>query len=344
MKLEYKTAHYELKYPFGISRDVTHSVRRVMTKLSYKHNGKTYFGYSEAVPSKYYGETPESVLAFYQWVEEEKILDHTPFEIATINEKLSKMGRNYAAKAGIDCAIYDLIGKIYNVPAYKYLGFNKTLPKTSYTIDISDLEMILKKTGDALISGYDILKVKVGTRIDEEIIFSVRQAAPDVTIRVDANAAWSLKTALKMMKVLEKYNIEFVEQPLDQNNFKDLSILREATTVPIIADESCVTCDDVIKLYGLVDGINLKIAKNGGITNALKMLHTARSCNMKVMVGCFLESSLSIAAATIVGTQADYIDLDGSLLLKEDPFKLIEYDRCHLKIAEIPGIAPDDLF
>ena len=344
MKLEYKAHELDLRFPFGISREIKYAATNVITKLTYKENGKTYIGYGEAAPSKFYGESPDTVMAFYKWVETEKILQTSPHDIANIHKKLNQMGGNYSAKSAIDIALYDLIGKIHNIPTYKYLGFDSNIPKTSYTIDISDIETTLHKTGDALITGYDVLKVKLGTHMDEEIMFSVRQAAPDVTIRVDANAAWDLKTALKMVKVLEKFNVEFVEQPLASNNLNDLKFLRESTTLPIIVDESCITSNDVIRLYGLVDGINIKLSKNGGITNALKIMHTAKACNMKVMIGCFLETSLGIAAASLIATQADYVDLDGCLLLKDDPFGLVNFDRCKMSISNSPGIINKEIF
>lgn len=344
MKLEYKVMELDLMYPFGIAREIQYKAENVFTKLTYKSNGKTYVGYGEAHPSNFYGESTGTIIDFYKWVEEEKILETTPYNIAEINQNLAKRGRNYAAKSGIDIALYDLVAKMNNIPAYKYLGFSNKLPKTSYTIDISNIGMTLKKTGDALMTGYDVFKVKLGTPKDEDTIFSVRQAAPDVAIRVDANASWDLKTAMKMVKVLEDNNVEFVEQPLAQNNIKDLKFLREYTTIPLIVDESCMVPDDIIKLNGFVDGINIKLSKCGGITNALKMVNTARACGMKVMVGCFIESSLGIAAASLIASQADYVDLDGCLLLKEDPFNIIEFDKCNMKIKDIPGIAPDNLF
>lgn len=344
MKLEYKPIKLELTHPFGISREVKESVTNIFVKLTYEENGKKYVGYSETHPSEFYGENADTVMAFYKWVEDQKILNCTPYEIADINKNLNKMGRNFAAKAGIDMALYDLLGKIYHAPTYKYLGFNNSIPKTSFTIDISNIDLTLKKTGEALMTGYDIFKVKLGTKYDEETIFSVRQAAPDVKIRVDANAAWDLKRALKMVKILEEYKVEFIEQPLAQNNIRDLEILRTATSIPIIVDESCVTLDDVPLLAGLVDGINIKVSKNGGITQSLKMIHAAQACNLKIMVGCFVESSLGIAAASIIGTQADYIDLDGCLLLRKDPFDIVKFKKTQISIPEIPGIAPDNLF
>lgn len=344
MKIDYKPVTLQLKHPFGISREVKESVTSVFVRLTYEHNGQTYSGYGEAAPSRFYGESADSVVAFYKWVEDQNILDSSPYEIVNINRQLNKTGRNYAAKAAIDIALYDLIGKMNNIPAYKYLGFSNKLPKTSYTIDISDLDMILKKTETALSSGYDILKVKLGTDTDEKIILSIRQAAPEAVIRVDANAAWDLKTALKLIRVLEDNNVELIEQPLAQNNLKDLEILRRATSIPIIVDESCIFSSDIANLHGIVDGINIKLSKCGGITESLKLLHTARAFNLKVMVGCFLETSLGIAAASIIATQADYVDLDGCLLLKEDPFNILTYDKSSIYIPEVPGISTGDIF
>lgn len=343
MKLEYEVRNLDLTYPFGISREISRFVTSVFVKLTYEENGKKYIGYGEAHPSKFYGETAETIIAFYNWVVEEKILESSPYQIYEINKNLSKMGRNYAAKCAIDVALYDLLGKINNLPTYKYLGLSKDIPKTSYTIDISNIDLTLQKTGDALMAGHEIFKVKLGTSLDEETIFSIHQAAPDVTIRVDANAAWDLKRALKMVKYLEQFNIEFIEQPLAQNNLADLEKLRTATTIPIIVDESCITLNDVPKIAGIADGINIKLSKCGGITPALKMISAAQACNLKVMVGCFVETSIAISSAGLIASQADYVDLDGCLLLKKDPFNLVTYKKNHLILQDIPGIVPENI-
>jgi L-alanine-DL-glutamate epimerase-like enolase superfamily enzyme len=344
IKLEYKPLNLELKYPFGISREIKYAVTNVVVKLSYEYQGKMFSGYGECAPSKFYGECPDSIIAYLKWVEDENILNTTPFDIQTINTNLNKLRYNNAAKAGIDSALYDLIGKITALPAYQYLGYAGQLPQTSYTIDISNLEMILKKTGEALMAGYNVFKVKLGTHMDEEIIFSIRQAAPDVKLRVDANAAWDLKTAIKMARVLEKYDVEFIEQPLAADNLIDLPTLRSATSLPVIVDESCTSPEDVLKLYGLVDGINIKVSKCGGLTNAIKMMTIAKTCHMIVMTGCFLETSLGIATASIIGTQSDYVDLDGCLLIKEDPYQLLNFNKARITFQNHPGITGKDLF
>jgi len=344
IRLQYKPVKLELKYPFGISREIKYDVTNVFTKLTYSYKGKEYSGYGEAAPSKFYGESAGTIVDFLNRVSEEKILATNPFQIAEINKNLNKIRYNAAAKSSIDIALYDLIGKMLDIPAYQHLGVNNRIPQTSYTIDISDLEMILQKTGEALMAGYDVFKVKLGTAIDEEIIFSIRQAAPDVKIRVDANGAWDLKTALKMAKILEHHNVEFLEQPLEAGNIKDLKILRQATTLPIFVDESCISYEQIPELSGSVDGINVKLSKCGGITNALKTLHVARAHHMKVMVGCFLETSLGIAAGALVGTQADFVDLDGCLLIKEDPFETLIFDRGNIKFKDTTGISACDIF
>lgn len=342
INLEYKPLKLDLLHPFGITRETKYSTTNVIVKLTYKENNTTYTGYGEAPPSKFYGETADSVIAYYKWVDNEKILNTDPYDIYNIHKKLNQINFNFAAKSGIDIAIYDLLGKIHHVPAHKYLGFTNKSHSTSYTIGISSLDDMIQKTIHAINAGYDILKIKLGTNIDEIIISSVRDTAPDASIRVDANAAWDLKHALRMVKVLEKNNVELVEQPLASNNLNDLKILRQATILPIIADETCLLLEDVPKLYGLVDGINIKLSKHGGITNSLKILHAAQACHMKIMIGCMIESSLGIAAAGILGTQADYLDLDGCLLLKNDPFNILSFEQSKLIIPEVTGICPEN--
>lgn len=344
MKLEYKKVAFALKHNFGISREIKTAANNVVVKISCDIEGKTYSGYGEAIPSKFYGETQDTILAFLSWVEKENILGDDPFEVVSIQQKLCAFKNNNAAKSAIDMALLDLRCKILDMPAYKFLGLHNKPLKTSYTIDISDIGKILEKTGKALMAGYTIFKVKLGTRIDEEIIFSIRQAAPEATIYVDANCAWDLKMGLKMLKVMEDNKVELIEQPFRADDYDAYRLIRSQTTIPIFADESCVNLSDLSRLKDIVDGVNIKVSKVGGITNALKMAEMARVYNLRVMVGCFLESTLGIAAGCLPALYADYVDLDGFMFLKEEPYSLIDVDCASIRIKEVNGITGKAIF
>ncbi|HEX8997416.1 MAG TPA: dipeptide epimerase, partial [Ktedonobacterales bacterium] len=184
---------------------------------------------------------------------------------------------------------------------------------------------------------YPILKIKVGTGRDLEIVRAIREAT-DATLRVDANAAWTPKEAIRVIRELEPYNIEFVEQPLHPADLEGLRFVREHVALPIIADESCVTEEDIPGLVGAVDGINIKLMKCGGIHHALRMIHTARAHHLKVMLGCMIESSLSITAAAHLTPLVDYADLDGNLLVRDDPFDGVRVERGKLMLPERAGL------
>lgn len=344
MKLEYKKVSFDLIHNFGISREVKTAANNVVVKITAEVQGKIFEGFGETTPSKFYGETQDTVMAFLCWVEQENILGNDPFDFVNIQARLEPFKNNYAAKAAIDIALLDLRCKIIGIPAYKYLGLQNKKLKTSYTIDISDIEKILEKTGKALIAGYNIFKVKLGTRIDEEIIFSIRQAAPDAIIRVDANCGWDLKTAMKMIKVLEDNNVEMLEQPFSPQDRNAYRLLRPQTHIPVFADESCVTMNDIHDIHEFVDGVNIKVSKVGGVTTALKMIEIARMYRLKVMVGCFLESTLGIAAGCLPAMCADLVDLDGFMFLKKEPFSLLNFDCEKLQLKEHNGISGSALF
>jgi L-alanine-DL-glutamate epimerase-like enolase superfamily enzyme len=169
-------------------------------------------------------------------------------------------------------------------------------------------------------AGYPILKLKVGTARDEEILRMIRDEAPEKTLRVDANTAWTAKEAIRRIPMLEEFGVEFVEQPLPPGDLEGLRLVRKASRLPIVADESCEVAEDVPRLAGAVDGVNIKLAKCGSLREAVRIVHAARAHGMSVMIGCMIESTLGIAAALQLTPLVDYVDLDGAALLAEDPF------------------------
>src|SRR6266496_729811 len=233
-------------------------------------------------------------------------------------------------------ALYDLAGKILGVPIYKLLGLNPAhTPLTSFTLGIDSPTNMAKKA--LLARDYPILKVKVGTKNDIAMLDAIREVS-SAAIRVDANAGWTPKEAIKTINALVPYNIEFVEQPVIANDLAGLKLIRDNVPVPIIADESSVTYEDIPRIAGCVDGINIKLMKCGGIRHALKMIHVARAHNLRIMLGCMIESSLAITAAAHLTPLVDYADLDGNLLIDNDPYEGVKVANGTLLLPDRPGL------
>jgi L-Ala-D/L-Glu epimerase len=264
-------------------------------------------------------------------------LGDDPFALEDIMQRLDKIIRLHpSAKAAVDMALYDIMGKMLNVPLYKLLGLTAArTPRTSFTIGIDTPAQMAKKA--LLAKNYPILKIKVGTRHDLEILKAIREVS-SATIRVDANTAWTPKEAIKTINALAPYNIEFVEQPVPAHDLAGLKLVRDNVPVPIIADESSIIYKDIPRIADCVDGINIKLMKCGGIRHALKMIHAARAHNLRVMLGCMVESSLAITAAAHLTPLVDYADLDGNLLIDNDPYMGVTVENGKLVLPDRPGL------
>ncbi|HLX56869.1 MAG TPA: dipeptide epimerase [Ktedonobacteraceae bacterium] len=331
MQIDAKPIDLKLTVPFRISR----GVQKVASNAIIQINHREYTGYGEAAPDEYYGENLETVLACITTFAGN--LGDDPFLVEDIMSNLDHLIRLHpAAKAAVDMALYDLVGKILHVPVYKLLGLNpKHTPHASFTLGIDTPDNMAKKA--LLARDYPILKVKVGTKHDLDNLKAIREVSP-ATIRVDANTAWTPKEAIKMINALAPYNIEFVEQPVHPRDLDGLRLVRENVPLPIIADESCVTVDDIPRVAGCVDGINIKLMKCGGIRHALKMIHAARAHHLRIMIGCMIESSLAITAAAHLTPLVDYADLDGHLLIDNDPYEGVTVVNGKLVLPERPGL------
>jgi L-alanine-DL-glutamate epimerase-like enolase superfamily enzyme len=244
---------------------------------------------------------------------------------------------NGSAKSAVMSALYDLMGKRLGVPLYKLWGLDPAkAPLSSFTIGVAPEAELRVKVQEA--AEYPLLKVKLGTPNDEEIIRVIREEAPDKVIRVDANAGWTPKHALNMIALLAEYEVEFVEQPLPPENIDGLRFVRDRSPLPIIADESCLVASDIPKLAGAVDGINIKLAKCGGPREALKMIAVARAHDMSVMMGCMIETSVGITTAAHLAPLLDYADLDGAALLAADPYRGATIHGGVFSIPSGPGL------
>ncbi len=292
-------------------------------------------GLGEASPVNYYGETFETVLNFINRVSESLALETRQME--TLSAKLDSIAAgNSAAKAAIDIALHDRLGKDLNLPVYALYGITpRDDIATSYTISISDPDSMKKQTIQN--PGYQVYKVKVGVPGDIEMVAAVREATK-ARIRVDANAGWSAREAVQKIKELAKYDIEFVEQPLHWKDFEGFHLLRQKVDLPIIADEGIMRAEDIPQYLGLVDGVNIKLQKSGGIREAYRMICVARALKMKIMIGCMIETSIAISAAAQLAPLVDYIDLDGNLLISDDPYEGVKAVNGFLKYPSRPGI------
>jgi L-Ala-D/L-Glu epimerase len=321
----------KLSTPFRIARGVQYTSPNVIVQVTY--NGVT--GYGEASPSEYYGESVETVLACIALFAGN--LGDDPFLLEDIHARLDKLIRLHpSAKAAVDMALYDIMGKTLGVPLYKLLGLNPAhTPLTSFTIGLDSPAQMVTKT--LLARDYPILKVKMGTKHDLESIKAIRDVSSAI-IRVDANAAWTPKEAIKTIQALSVYNIEFVEQPVPAHDLAGLKLVRDNVSVPIIADESCVTVADIPRISECVDGINIKLMKCGGLSQALKMIHVARAHHLRIMLGCMIESSLAITAAAHLTPLVDYADLDGNLLIDDDPYRGVQVEDGKLVLPSGHGL------
>lgn len=331
MELTAQALDLTLNVPFRISRSVQHVAHNVLVRI--EDDGLT--GVGEAAPSGYYGEKCESVLMALSYFAEH--LGDDAMLIEDISSDLSRVMRgNASARAAIDMALYDLIGHRLGVPVYQLLGLNpERTPVTSFTIGLDTPAEMARKV--RLAEQFPVLKIKLGMPNDLEIVRAIRDVT-DARLRVDANAAWTPKQAIKTINALEAFDIEFVEQPVAAGDLEGLRLVREHTNLPIFADESCVTLEDVPRVAGLVDGINIKLMKCGGISQALRMIATARAHHLEVMLGCMIESSVSITAAAQISPLVDYADLDGALLVANDPFDGVGVERGKLVLPDRPGL------
>lgn len=320
MKLTFETIDLPTRHAFNIAREAAPRTRRsVLVKIE-DHDGVE--GWGEAPATPFYGETAETVAALMPLLSAvtARAADGDLFALERIEAALAHaIGRNPAARVAVSMALHDLVGKKLGVPVWKLWGLDPAAaPRSSFTIGIDEPEVMREKVREA--AGYEILKIKVGTPRDREVLQMIRDLAPEKTLRVDANTAWTAKEAIRRIPMLEEYGVEFVEQPLPPDDVEGLRMVRRRSRLPIIADESCEVAADVAKLAGAVDGVNIKLAKCGSLRQAVRIVHAARAHGMSVMIGCMIESTLGIAAAVQLTPLVDYADLDGAALLAGDPF------------------------
>jgi len=310
---------------FTISRRTSETATTVVVHLS---DGERV-GIGGAVPAAYYGETPDSVeealpelCAVVEGIDD-------PRAGQTIRRRLRQVAPGApAARAAVSAAVHDLGAKQAGDPLYRLWGLDPAaVPPTSYTVGIATPDEMADRAARASDAGYPILKVKVGTDDDRARVRAVREAAPDARLRVDANGAWEPAEAVEKAAWLAE-DAEFLEQPAE--SVAGLRRVREAGHLPVAADESCVTAGDIPRVADAADIVVVKVAKCGGLRPALAQIAAAKAHDLDVMIGCMVASDAAIAPACHVAPLADYVDLDGALLLAEDP-----YDGVPIEAGEI---------
>ena len=334
MKLSHQTIELNPTHPFVIARGGYSHHRNVIVRLT---DNDGLDGYGEAAPNRYYGESVPTVIAALGQFK--PVLDRAdPLSLEAVESHLNRVLRgNASAKSAVSSALHDLVGKRLGLPVYRLWGLDAaTLPQSSFTIAIAENHELEKRVAEA--RDYPILKIKLGTDRDEEIVRIVRNAAPEKRLRVDANAAWTAKHAVRMSDFLADHGIEMIEQPVAANDIEGLRFVRKRSRLPVFADESCLVAADVAKLAGSVDGINIKLAKCGGLREAMRMVHAARALDMQVMAGCMIESSLGISAIAQIAPLLDYADFDGAALLSNDPFRGASIAGGTIRLSEEPGL------
>lgn len=335
MKIEHEIVTVRTRTPFVIARGGASEWRLVWVRVIDDDGAE---GWGEAAPSRFYGETTETVIAILDRLAVVLRDAHT-WSLEAIEAEMHNAIRfNASAKCAVSAALHDLAAKRLGVPLHRLLGLDPArAPQSSFTIPLTaDDDALQRALTDA--APYPVLKVKLGGTRDADTIAGVRASAPDKILRVDANAAWTPKHALRMIDVLLDYDVEFVEQPVAAHDIDGLRFVRDRSPLPIIADESCLVATDVPRLAGAVDGINVKLAKCGGLREAMRIIATARAHDMSVMAGCMVETSLGITAAAHLAPLLDYADLDGAALLANDPFEGASIAGGAITLPDTPGL------
>ena len=330
-RVSFEPLDLPLQSPFGISRRTTTVARNVLVRIEWEG----LVGLGEAAPNAYYGESQESVLA---WLP--RLSDALPDDPLAIRRAVAALEHaahhNPAARAGLELALWDLLGKTYDAPIWRLWGLGGDVPLSSFTIGIDSPERMAEKAVAA--AEYPLLKVKVGTADDIARLRAIRDARPDARIQVDANGAWSAKEAIAALPKLMEFDVELIEQPVRADDLDGLLAVTRSTALPVYADEGCVTARDVPIVAGRCDGVVVKLQKCGGLLPALEQAQAARAHGLKVMMGCMVESGLGIAAATQLSPLCDTLDLDGNLLLAADPFDGAAAHQGQLQLPPAPGL------
>jgi L-alanine-DL-glutamate epimerase-like enolase superfamily enzyme len=324
--LSTRTRELPLAERFTIARESWDVSVNVFVELTY--DGLT--GIGEASPHDRWGESPESVVAQLEAADIGSLTG--PFDL----EGLGALLPSGAARAALDIAMHDLAARRAGIGLSELLGLaGRTRPPTSVTVPISDPERMVERARS--LADHPAIKLKVGFDGDVEVVRDIRSVY-DGTIRIDANEGWDADAAIERLKELGALDIELCEQPIPADNYDDLARVTESSPIPVFADEDACTAEDVARLVGTVDGVNLKLRKTGGVREFVRAAAVARAHNMKLMIGCDLESGVAVTAGAHVAALVDFADLDGPLLLADDPYPGVTYERGQMTLPDGPGL------
>ena len=332
MTLKFIPFELKLRHAFNLAKYSRTSTPGVQVKIEYEG----YTGYGEASMPPYLGESIESVTKFLSKVDLSQFND--PFKMEEILAYVDALEpENRAAKASVDIALHDLVGKLMGQPWYKIWGLSiDKIPQSSFTIGIDTPEVVKQKIKEA--DDYKVIKIKLGLDNDKEMIDIIRQCT-DRPICVDANRGWKTKgQAMEVIEYLADKNCLFIEQPMMEDKLDDTAWIRERSPIPIIADEVFHRLPDIVKLKDYYDGINIKLMKSTGMSEAYKMVTLARAFGMKIMCGCMTETSCAIAAAAQLSPLIDWTDLDGNVLIADDIFSGAKVIDGRVTPSDAPGI------
>ncbi len=341
MLLRHAPYTLELRHPFGIASNTRTSTPATLVEV--EHDG--VIGYGEAAMPPHLGESQASVTAFLTLATPLLTAVRDPFQLEEILPALDALAPgNTAAKAAVDIALHDWVGKKLGAPWHRIWGLDAAkVPVTSFTIGIDTPEVVRQKTREA--SAFKIIKVKLGRddASDRAIIDAIRSVT-DTTITVDANQGWRDRTAaLAMIEWLAARNVAFIEQPMPKEQLDDTAWLRERSPLPLFADENLQRLSDVRRIAHAFHGINIKLMKCTGLREAHKMIILARALGLKVMLGCMTETSCAITAAAQLSPLVDWADLDGALLIKNDCFRGATLVDGKLTLPATPGIGVEKI-
>ena len=334
MRWTVRTILLHLEVPFAISRAVRTEKRVVLVEL--EEDGRMSRG--EASPDAFFGETTESLEREVR--EATRLVPEDPHDLATLRTRLDRrFPHGGAAAAAIDILAHDRAAQAAGVPLRTFLGLAPAeAPPTSFTLGIAEPEVMAERAAAAAAKGFEVLKVKLGHGDDEAVLAAIRERFSR-TIRVDPNAAWTAQETPARIERILRFGIEFVEQPIAADDIEGLRYVRERSAVPIVADEAAVRLADVDRLAGACDGINVKLMKCGGVAEARDMIARAHELGLKVMLGCrAAETSVGIAAAAHLAPAVEWADLDGNLLITDDPFVAVPVERGRFVFSERPGL------
>ena len=324
MRLSIEELELALVHTFTIARGSESVARTAIFRLEW--NGVQ--GLGETAPSPRYHESVSSVRAYFA---AHPVRGDDIYALQSLLDGIPP-----AARCGLDVALHDAIGKDLGRPLWRLLGLDPAAtPVTSFTIGIDSLGAMLAKVDE--VRDHPILKIKLGTLDDLSLIEAIR-ARYNGSLRIDANEAWSPESAVATLRELARFEIEFCEQPIPAGSPEQLRWIRERVKIPIVADEDARNAADLPRLQGCVDGVNVKLVKCGGIRAALEMIATARALSLRVMLGCMVESAILATAAAQLSPLADWADLDGPFLTRDDPFGGITYERGKIVLPHGPGL------